>query len=150
MLDISAGQLQEMLIGAFTDLISSRTNLVESLAVDRAVATVSLGLRDPEAAVFVDLRLQVVREARADDSPDAHGCADANLAHRFWLGQLNPVTIGRAFETASFVGSGPPAALQLGMRLVALLGPHWRKSVERIRPDLLFIDMPDEPYIWTL
>jgi hypothetical protein len=88
--------------------------------LQRANAVVQFRYRDPAAMVTVDVRSDVdprVILGRTEVEPDVSLAMDADVAHRFWLGEIN-------------------AAVALARRQIATEGPAWKvlKLLPLVKP----------------
>jgi hypothetical protein len=136
-------------VGHFTDedeLYRLIGETVRELALDERLVerfreidgVLQLHYRDPDALITIDLRRGSDASVEFGDSdlePDVWLDADADLAHRFWLGEVN-LTI--ALARGHMRARGPVRKL---LKLLPLLRPRFAGYRERLlnagRLDLL-------------
>jgi hypothetical protein len=106
--------------------------------LQRANMVVQFRYRRPDATVTVDVRSDVdprVILGRTDVEPDVALTMDADVAHRFWLGELNATV---ALARRQIATDGPAWKVLKLLPLVKAAFPRYRAQLEASgRGDLL-------------
>jgi hypothetical protein len=130
-----AGEVYEYIGGVFASLVAD-PDLAERFR--RVDTVVQYRFHEPESTITVAVPLDAPARVDCGDSdldPDLTMEMDADVAHRFWLGEVN-VTV--ALARGQIVASGPVPKI---LRLIPLMKPAYPRYRARLeaagRSDLL-------------